>query len=76
MPAAAAIAEHFDRAAGFTGFRAVARGFNDSHGISQLSLARDRINELGAMALRDPSRGARPVTFTNENTHALFEDVI
>jgi alcohol dehydrogenase len=34
----------------------------------------DRIDELSAMAIEDPSAGGNPVAMTLENTKALFKD--
>ncbi|SEO33877.1 Alcohol dehydrogenase, class IV [Salinihabitans flavidus] len=84
---APAIAERFDRAApylgiegGFDGFRAFVQGFNDSLGIprrlSDLGVSRERIPELAAMALKDPSCGGNPVPLTAANVTALFEACI
>ena len=84
---APAIAERFDRAAGylgieggFAGFQDFVQGFNDSLGIprrlSDMGVGRDRIAELTVMALEDPSCGGNPVTLTTENVTALFEEII
>jgi alcohol dehydrogenase len=42
----------------------------------RLGVGRDRIDEMTAMALEDPSAGGNPVTLTTENTKALFEACI
>ena len=84
---APAIADRFDRAAGylgiaggFAGFQDFVQGFNDSLGIprklSDMGVGRDRIAELTAMALEDPSCGGNPVTLTADNVTALFEEII
>ena len=39
-------------------------------------VGRDRIDEMTAMALEDPSAGGNPVKMTAENTKALFEACI
>ncbi|WP_197917390.1 iron-containing alcohol dehydrogenase [Thiosulfatihalobacter marinus] len=81
------IAARFDMAAaylgidgGFDGFRAFVQAFNDSLGIprklSDMGVGADRISELTAMALEDPSCGGNPVTLTAENVSALFRAVI
>ena len=44
--------------------------------LSNLGVGRDRIDEMTAMALEDPSAGGNPVTMTPENTRALFEACI
>ena len=77
------IADRFDRAAsyigvdgGFDGFRAFVQEFNDAMGIprklSDMGVTADRIDDMVAMALEDPSCGGNPVTLTSENLRALF----
>ncbi|RMF38551.1 MAG: iron-containing alcohol dehydrogenase, partial [Alphaproteobacteria bacterium] len=67
-------------AGGFDGFHAavvdlIARlGIPDRLG--KLGVPGDRIDELTAMALEDPSVGGNPVPMTAENTRALYEAVI
>ncbi len=72
------IAERFDRAApylgiegGYEGFRSFVQTFNDSLGIptrlSALGVGDDRLDEIVAMALEDPSCGGNPVTLTAGN---------
>jgi len=84
---APAIEQRFDRAAaylgiegGFAGFKDFVQTFNDSLGIprslSDMGVGRDRIDELTAMALEDPSCGGNPVPLTAENVQALFDEVI
>ncbi|MCO6383065.1 iron-containing alcohol dehydrogenase [Oceanicola sp. 502str15] len=81
------ITERFDAAAGYlgieggyTGFRAFVQEFNDSLGIprklSEMGVGDDRIAELTAMALEDPSCGGNPVTLDEANVTALFKAVI
>lgn len=78
------IRDRFDLAAsylgiegGYDGFRAFVQEFNDSFGIprtlSEMGVTADRIDELVAMALEDPSCGGNPVTLTTDNLKALFE---
>ena len=77
------IRERFDQAApylgiegGFDGFCAFVQDFNDSFAIprtlGEMGVTADRIDDLVAMALEDPSCGGNPVTLTNENLRALF----
>ena len=39
-----------------------------------MGIANDRIDELSAMAIEDPSAGGNPVKLTLENTKQLFAD--
>jgi alcohol dehydrogenase class IV len=84
---APAIADRFDQAAaylgiegGFAGFQSFVQDLNDSLGIprnlSEMGVGRDRIAELTAMALEDPSCGGNPVTLTADNVTALFQEII
>ncbi|MHA6345401.1 iron-containing alcohol dehydrogenase [Roseivivax sp. CAU 1761] len=84
---APAIRDRFDRAApylgitgGFDGFRAFVTEFNAGFAIperlSELGAARDRIDDLVAMALEDPSCGGNPVPLDAQNLHALFDRVL
>ncbi|MGP9819150.1 iron-containing alcohol dehydrogenase [Salinarimonas sp. NSM] len=81
---APAIRERFDRAApyfgidgGYEGFRAFVQAFNDRFGIPRrlgdMGVTADRIDEMVAMALDDPSCGGNPVELTKENLRGLFE---
>jgi len=81
------IADRFDRAAsyigvqgGFDGFRSFVQDFNDSLGIprklSEMGVTADRIDDMVAMALEDPSCGGNPVTLTKQNLRALFDATI
>ncbi|MCE0731471.1 iron-containing alcohol dehydrogenase [Halomonas sp. G15] len=77
------IRERFDMAAGylgieggFDGFRAFAQELNDRLGIprtlSEVGVTSDRLDDLAAMAIHDPSCGGNPVNLTVENLKALF----
>ncbi|HHS94459.1 MAG TPA: iron-containing alcohol dehydrogenase [Rhodobacterales bacterium] len=44
--------------------------------LGEMGVTRDRIDDLVAMALEDPSAGGNPVKMTPENTRALFEACI
>ena len=84
---AAEIADRFDKAAaylgidgGFDGFRDFVQRLNDHLNVprrlSEMGVGRDRIDDLTAMALTDPSCGGNPVTLTRENVRALFDRII
>jgi alcohol dehydrogenase class IV len=64
-------------AGGFDGFRAAVVDLRARLGIppnlGAMGVGRDRLEELTAMALEDPSCGGNPVPMTAENTRALFE---
>ena len=77
----------FDRAApylgiegGFDGFCAFVQEFNDSFAIprrlGEMGVSADRMDDLVAMALEDPSCGGNPVPLTADNLRALFESCI
>lgn len=81
------IEERFNMAAaylgisgGFKGFCEFAQSLNDDLGIprklSELGVGTDRIDELTAMALEDPSCGGNPIELTVENTKQLYIDCI
>jgi alcohol dehydrogenase class IV len=81
------IKDRFDLAApylgvsgGFLGFCDFVQELNDSLGIplrlSELGVGDDRITELSAMALNDPSCGGNPVVLTQDNLENLFKAVI
>ncbi|GGK42380.1 iron-containing alcohol dehydrogenase [Salinarimonas ramus] len=81
------IRARFDRAApylgiegGYEGFRAFVQAFNDRFGIphrlGDLGVTADRMDDLVAMALEDPSCGGNPVPLTAENLRSLFEAAI
>ncbi|MGI9512400.1 MAG: iron-containing alcohol dehydrogenase [Anderseniella sp.] len=65
---------------GFDGFLAFVENLNAELGIptrlGDLGVGSDRIDELTAMALQDPSVGGNPVKMTPENTKALFLECI
>jgi alcohol dehydrogenase class IV len=67
-------------AGGFDGFYARVEELNAMLGIpkglSALGVDRERIPELAAMALVDPSTGGNPVPLTQENTEALYADAM
>lgn len=42
--------------------------------LTALGVASDRIDDLSAMAIEDPSAGGNPIAMTLENTKALFRD--
>jgi len=78
-----AIEDRIERAAaylgiagGFDGFRAAVMALRAELGIpetlSAMGVTEDRLDELTAMALEDPSCGGNPVAMTAENTRALF----
>ncbi len=82
-----AIEERINRAAaylgiagGFDGFLAFVVALNAELGIpdrlAAIGVANDRIDDMVAMALEDPSAGGNPVKMTAENARALFEAVI
>ncbi|WP_166418634.1 iron-containing alcohol dehydrogenase [Cochlodiniinecator piscidefendens] len=84
---APAIADRFDMASaylgisgGFKGFRDYVQNLNDSmaipHKLSDMGVGTDRVDELTAMALNDPSCGGNPIELTTENTKQLFIDCI
>ena len=81
------IAARFDSAAGylgieggFAGFCAFVQDFNDGFEIprklSGLGVSADRLDDMVAMALTDPSCGGNPVTLTEANLRALYEAVL
>ena len=82
-----AIEERLDRAAAYLGIKGGYTGFCDRvwelratlaipAKLSEMGVGNNRIDELTAMALEDPSVGGNPVPMTTENTRALFEAVI
>ena len=81
------IADRFNTAAaylglsgGFDGFRIFVQELNDSLGIprklSAMGVTFDRIDELTAMALSDPSCGGNPIELTTKNLKELFTSII
>ncbi|NEJ72361.1 iron-containing alcohol dehydrogenase [Rhizobium phaseoli] len=80
-----AIEEKIGRAAAYLGISGGFDGFYDyvlklrselgvPETLSAMGIAADRIDELSAMAIEDPSAGGNPVALTLENTKALFRD--
>lgn len=65
---------------GFDGFYQFVLSLRSELGVpdklADLGVGRDRIDEMTAMALEDPSAGGNPVAMTAENTRALFETCI
>ena len=81
------IRDRFDRAApylgiegGFDGFCAFVQDFNDRFGIprrlGEMGVSAARMDDLVAMALKDPSCGGNPVPLTADNLRSLFETCI
>ncbi|MEO0752894.1 MAG: iron-containing alcohol dehydrogenase [Pseudomonadota bacterium] len=81
------IATRFDQAAGylgvsggFAGFCDFVQTFNDGFGIPQklsgLGVTEDRLDDMVAMALTDPSCGGNPVTLTGETLRDLYKAVL
>lgn len=81
----AAIEEKIERAAaylgisgGFDGFYAYVLSLRSELGVPKnltaMGIGPDRIDELTAMAIEDPSCGGNPVPMTLENTRQLFLD--
>ena len=89
MPAVLALNAHmirdrFERATpylgiegGFDGFCEFVQAFNDSFAIprrlGEMGVTGERVDDLVAMALEDPSCGGNPVPLTADNLRALFE---
>jgi alcohol dehydrogenase class IV len=80
-----AIEEKIARAAAYLGISGGFDGFYDyvlalraelgvPENLTAMGIASDRIDELSAMAIEDPSAGGNPVPLTLENTKALFKD--
>ncbi|TCU04997.1 iron-containing alcohol dehydrogenase [Rhizobium sullae] len=81
----AAIEQKIARAAAYLGISGGFDGFYDyvlklrgelgvPENLSAMGIAPDRIDELSAMAIEDPSAGGNPVPMTLENTKTLFKD--
>lgn len=79
------IEEKIARAAAYLGISGGFDGFYDyvlqlraelgvPESLSAMGIAPDRIDELSAMAIEDPSAGGNPVPLTLENTKTLFRD--
>jgi alcohol dehydrogenase class IV len=84
---APAIKARFDTAAGYLGIAGGFNGFcdyvqalNDSmaipHKLSEMGVGTDKLDDLTAMALKDPSCGGNPIELTTENLRQLFIDCI
>ncbi|MBB3522516.1 iron-containing alcohol dehydrogenase [Rhizobium sp. BK456] len=80
-----AIEEKISRAAAYLGISGGFDGFYDyvlklrsdlgvPETLTAMGIAADRIDELSAMAIEDPSAGGNPVAMTLENTKVLFSD--
>jgi alcohol dehydrogenase class IV len=81
------IADRFDMAAaylgiegGFDGFRNFVQEMNDSMSIprklSEMGVSADKLDDLVAGAIIDPSCGGNPIELTKENLRALFLECI
>jgi alcohol dehydrogenase class IV len=81
---ASAIADRFDRAAGylgidggFKGVQSFVQEFNDSfaipHKLSDMGVSADRLDDLVAGAIKDPSCGGNPIELTESNLRQLFQ---
>lgn len=81
----AAIEEKIERAAAYLGIEGGFDGFynfvlelrkelNVPDNLTVMGIGKDRIDELTAAAMEDPSCGGNPVPMTLENTKALFID--
>ncbi|WFR94071.1 iron-containing alcohol dehydrogenase [Rhizobium tumorigenes] len=79
------IEEKIARAAAYLGIPGGFDGFYDyvlqlradlgvPDNLTKMGIASDRIDDLAAMAIEDPSAGGNPVPLTLENTKALFRD--
>ena len=73
-------ADYLGIGGGFDGFYAFALDLNDRMGIpanlAEMGVDDTRLDELVAMALRDPSCGGNPVALTQENVRALFRECL
>lgn len=79
------IEEKIARAAAYLGISGGFDGFYDyvlqlradlgvPDNLTKMGIASDRIDDLAAMAIEDPSAGGNPVPLTLENTKTLFRD--
>ncbi|WP_420407953.1 iron-containing alcohol dehydrogenase [Hoeflea sp.] len=82
-----AIEDRIGRAADYLGIAGGFEGFYDfvlklradlgvPDKLAELGVGHDRIEEMTAMALEDPSAGGNPVKMTEDNTRALFAECI
>ena len=80
-----AIEEKIERASAYLGIAGGFAGFYDyvlslrsqlgvPENLTAMGIKQDRIDELAAMAIEDPSCGGNPVPMTLENTRKLFVD--
>jgi alcohol dehydrogenase len=73
-------ADYLGIAGGFDGFYDFVLKLRADLGVpdklADLGVGHDRIDEMTAMALEDPSAGGNPVKMTEENTRALFKECI
>ncbi len=73
-------ADYLGIGGGFDGFYAFALDLNDRMGIpanlAEMGIDDTRLDDLVAMALRDPSCGGNPVALTQENVRALFRECL
>jgi alcohol dehydrogenase len=80
-----AIEEKIARAAAYLGISGGFDGFYDyvlklrselnvPDNLTAMGITPDRLDELAAMAIEDPSAGGNPVALTLENTKTLFAD--
>ncbi|WFR99511.1 iron-containing alcohol dehydrogenase [Rhizobium tumorigenes] len=71
-------AAYLDISGGFDGFYDYVLQLRADLGVpdnlTKMGIASDRIDDLAAMAIEDPSAGGNPVPLTLENTKALFRD--
>ncbi len=69
-------AAYLDIEGGFDGFCSFVQEFNDALGIprklSDMGVEADRIDDLVAEAIKDPSCGGNPVKLTEQNLRALY----
>jgi alcohol dehydrogenase class IV len=76
----AAAAAYLGIAGGFDGFAAFATGLRDGLGVPDrlgaLGVQTDRIAEMTAMALSDPSCGGNPLPLTEQAVTDLYRDCI
>ncbi len=74
------VAAYLDIQGGFDGFYDFALQLREDLGIpdklAELGVGSDRMEELAAMAIKDPSAGGNPIEMTLENTTQLLEQSI
>ena len=73
----AQVAAYLGIAGGFDGFAArvdeLLAAFNMPKGLAAMGVQAERLDELAAMAIEDPTAAANPVKLTLQNTRALYE---